>query len=83
MVPKGAVDAMRQEEGRYPEYLRVRQLCQVLNLPPSTAYRMIHAGQIKVIRLVVTPSNPKGVIRIPKSEVERLLGVSDINELGA
>lgn len=71
---------MRQEESRYPEYLRVRELCQLLSLPPSTAYRMIHAGQIEVIRLVVTPSNPGGVIRIPRSEVERLLGVNDISE---
>ena len=71
---------MRQEKGRYPEYLRVREFCQLLSLPPSSAYRMIHAGQVEVIRLVVTPSNPRGVIRIPRSEVERLLGVNDINE---
>lgn len=74
---------MQQEPGKYPEYLRVREFCQLLNLPPSTAYRMIHAEQIEVIRLVVTPSNPRGVIRIPRSEVERLLRINDTIESGA
>ena len=61
------------EKHKYPRYLRVRDLCQLLSLPPSTAYRMIHEGRLKVVRLFVSPDNPRGVIRIPRSEIDRLV----------
>lgn len=56
-----------------PEFYRVRDFCRLFSLPASTAYRMIASGQVKAIRLAVSMSNPTGIVRIPRSEVDRLL----------
>ncbi len=72
MVPKGTGDIMPDHPAK-PEYLRVRDFARLLNLPTSTAYRMINLGQLKAIRVPVSPANPQGVVRIPKDEVDRLL----------
>ena len=58
------------------QYLRVRDFCRILSLPPSTAYRMISSGKLKVVRLAITPSNPRGIVRIPREEVDRILAPS-------
>jgi predicted DNA-binding transcriptional regulator AlpA len=59
---------------------RVRDVCRLLSLPPSTVYRMVHNGQLRAVQMVVSPDNPHGVVRIPKSEVDRLIGVSSSGE---
>ncbi|MBZ5637430.1 MAG: helix-turn-helix domain-containing protein [Acidobacteriia bacterium] len=53
---------------------RVRDVCRLLSLPSSTVYRMVHNGQLRAVQMVVSPDNPRGVVRIPKGEVDRLLG---------
>ncbi len=58
---------------------RVRHVCRLLSLPPSTVYRMISNGQLKAVRVSISAANPKGVVRIPRAEVERLLSESDPN----
>ncbi len=63
---------MEQDEFRI-KLFRVRDVCRLLSLPPSTVYRMINLGQLKAIRVPVNPANPQGVVRIPKDEVDRLL----------
>lgn len=62
-----------QQHDTAPQFLRVRDFCRIANLPQSTAYRMIENGQLQAVRLAVSPANPRGVLRIPKSEVDRLL----------
>ena len=59
------------------QFLRVRDFCRLLNLPASTAYRMIATGQVRAVHLSVS-GHPPGVIRIPSSEVDRLLGAESV-----
>lgn len=47
---------------------RVKEVALLLNVSQETVRRMIRKGQIKAVRL------PTGTIRIPESEVIRLLG---------
>ena len=63
---------MEQDEFRI-RLFRVRDLCRLLSLPPSTVYRMISTGRLKAVRVRISQANPKGVVRIPKEEVDRLL----------
>ena len=55
---------------------RVRDVCRLLSLPPSTVYRMISLGRLKAIRVPTSKAPLRGVVRIPREEVERLLGDS-------
>ena len=66
---------MEQDELRI-RLFRVRDICRLLSLPPSTVYRMISTGRLKAVRVPISPANPKGVVRIPKEEVDRLLAES-------
>lgn len=54
-------------------YYRVRDFCRALSLPRSTVYRMIEHGLLKAVRIDTAPSGSRGVVRIPKSEFERLV----------
>ena len=69
---------MQEDEFRI-RLFRVRDLCRLLSLPPSTVYRMISTGRLKAIRVPVSAANPRGVIRIPKEEVDRLLSEAQPN----
>ncbi len=63
---------MERDEFRI-RLFRVRDLCRLLSLPSSTVYRMISTGRLKAVRVPVSAANPRGVVRIPKEEVDRLL----------
>lgn len=51
------------------EFITGTEFRKQLNISPSTLNRWIKAGKIKVIRL--SPNSP---VRIPVSEVEKLIG---------
>jgi len=48
--------------------LRVKQAAELLGVSPRALRRAIQGGQVKAVRL--------GWLRVPRSEVERLLGGS-------
>ena len=75
MVPKGTGDTMDPDQFRI-QLFRVRDLCRLLSLPPSTVYRMISTGQLKAVRVPISAANPKGVLRVPREEVDRLLAAT-------
>ena len=67
---------MEQDEFRI-RLFRVRDLCRLLSLPPSTVYRMIATGRLKAVRVPISVANPRGVVRIPAEEVDRLLAEAE------
>jgi len=50
------------------ELLKVGEVLKVLRISRKTFYRWVKEGRIKVVRL------PSGRYRVPKSEIERILG---------
>lgn len=62
-VLKSPLASARQEVG---EFLKVREVAELLRVPESTVYRLISSGDLPSLRL-------KRTIRVPKNAVMQLI----------
>jgi Predicted site-specific integrase-resolvase len=53
--------------GSSEKLLKPREFCKIVNISYSTFKRWVREGRVRVVRL------PSGRIRVPYSEVERIL----------
>lgn len=61
---------MQQTQEAIPVLLTVSEVAGALRLSPSAIYRAIEAGEIQALRVT---SRPGASLRVPASELERIL----------